>query len=201
VDGFKAFKYFVALKLHFTSEKYDVFETNGRVNGSRESFDKRNDRLLFEKLAKKFSTDRELIQYIAANIAYGNKNVVYSSESEEYYDTWVKRKESISRVFQMDLNTIQKELENANKSKDWIYSIESGAPLLLNLYVGGYITLETMVILEELEGYLSKWEPLIMLWHDHFLTIHKSKRFVKFDRNRVQSIYENFIGQLACEEV
>lgn len=188
MDGFKAYKYFMAIKLHFTSEKYDVFEMNGRVSGSREAFERRNDRGLYEKLARKFPSDAELIQFLVANIAYGHMNVVYSGDSEEYYSVWRKRKESMSRVFEMDLNTISNHVKNL----DDMYSIDDGAPILLKLYLGGHITLETMAILQDFDDYLSKWEPLIMLWHDHFLVIRKVKRFVKYDKTRVQYLYSNF---------
>lgn len=197
MDGFKAYKYFMAIKLHFTSERYDVFESGGRVSGSRQTFDKRNDRFLFEKLANKFPTDRDLIQFLVANIAYGNKNVVYSSESDEYYNLWCKRKESMSRVFEVDLMTINKHLDSNDMTLDDLYSIEDGAPPLLKLFIGGHVTLETMSILQDLDDYLTKWEPLIMLWHDHFLVIRKVKRFVKYDRTRVQYIYSNFKESLA----
>ena len=196
MDGFKAFKYFQAIKLHFTSERYDVFEMNGRVTGTRASFEKRNDRGLFEKLAKKFDTDRELIQFLAANFAYGHRNVVYSAESDEYYTLWMRRKESITQVFKNDLSSIISHLEKSNISGEAVFSIENGMPELLNLYIGGYVSLETMVILQNFDDYLSKWEPIIMLWHDHFLVIRKSNRFVKFKKDRLQSIYDNFINEL-----
>lgn len=196
MDGFKAFKYFQAIKLHFTSERYDVFEMNGRVTGTRASFEKRNDRGLFEKLAKKFDTDRELIQFLAANFAYGHRNVVYSAESDEYYTLWMRRKESITQVFKNDLNSIVSHFEKNNVSGEALYSIETGMPELLNMYIGGHVSLETMVILQNFDDYLSKWEPIIMLWHDHFLVIRKSNRFVKFKKDRIQSIYDNFKEEL-----
>ena len=195
MDGFAAYKYFMAIKLHFTSEKYDVFEKNGRVTGSRETFEKRNDKLLYEKLAKKFSTDNELIQFLVANVAYGHMNVVYSSESDEYYQHWQRRKESITRVFEIDCRTIVEFMSDLEKND--IYCIEDGFPLLLKMYLGKHITLETMVILQDFDDYLMKWEPLIMLWHNHFLTIRKIKRFVKYDSYKIQSIYQELKDNLA----
>lgn len=199
MDGFKAYKYFIAIKLHFTSERYDVFETNGRVSGSREAFERRNDRGLFEKLAKKFSSDQELIQFLVANVAYGHMNVVYSCESEEYYALWKRRKESISRVFEVDLHTIAEYLRFNNATIDDLYSIDDkdGTPLLLKLYIGKHITLETMAILQDIDNYLPNWQSLIMLWHDHFLTVRKVKRFVKYDKSRIQYLYGVFKENLA----
>jgi hypothetical protein len=197
MDVFKAYKYFTAIKLHFTTEKYDVIDMNGRVSGSRTAFEKRNDRGLFEKLARKFDADQELIQFLVANFAYGHRNVVYSNDSDEYYRVWVKRKQSRTQQFCNDLDVITNHLEIKKLAKDSMYSVETGMPELLNLYLGGYVTLETMVILQDFDDYLQKWEPIIMLWHDHFLTIKKSKRFVKYDQNRLQSIYNNFTENLA----
>lgn len=190
MDSFKAYKYFMAVKLHFTSEKYDIFEKNGRVSGSKETFSKRNDRGLFEKLSKKFDTDQDLIQFFVSNFAYGNKNVIYSKESDDYYEIWKARKESRTEFFRNDLSNIYNHLERNRLKGDALYSIEDGVPVLLNMYIGGHIQLETMVILQDLEDYLQKWDPLIMLWHDHFLTIRKVKKFVKYDSNKVQSIYQ-----------
>ena len=78
MDGFTAYKYYMALKLHFSSDKYNVFESRGSVKCSREKFNSRNDYYIFEKLGRKFSTNQELIQYMAANFIYKNPNVIYS---------------------------------------------------------------------------------------------------------------------------
>lgn len=192
MDGYQAYRYFMAIRLHFTTDKYDVFEKNGRVTGKRETFEKRNDRGLFEKLANKFTKDKDLIQYLVANFAYGNNGVIYSTDSDEYYDVWIKRKESMRRVFELDLITIQRHLENNKKIYNDLYSIDEYSPLLLNLYLGKQITLETMVILNDIENYLDTWEPLIMLWKDEFRLIRKVKKFVKYNSDIVQSIYSKF---------
>jgi hypothetical protein len=76
IGAFETYKYFMAIKLHLTTDRYDVFETNGRVSGSRETFDKRNDRFLFEKLGNKFNTPRELIEYFVSNIGYFNSKLL-----------------------------------------------------------------------------------------------------------------------------
>jgi hypothetical protein len=69
MDGFKAYRYYLAIKLHFTSDKFNVFENRGNVKGTREAFTARNDRYIFEKLANKYNDDREIIQFFVANFA------------------------------------------------------------------------------------------------------------------------------------
>lgn len=191
MDGFKAYKRFMAIKLHFTSN-YDVFENNGRVSGTRATFEKRKDKFLFEKLARKFPSEQEYIQFIVANIAYGNKNVVYSVESDEYYQLWLRRKESRTQFFKNDLNKILNKFESEKISSSELLSVDSGMPKLLELYLGNQITLETMVILNSFENYIPDWDSKIMLWHDQFLIIEKAKRFIKFNKDKITAIYEDF---------
>ena len=192
IDAFQTYKYFMAIKLHLTTDRYDVFKSDGRVSGTRSTFEKRNDRFLFEKLGRKFTQPRELIEYFVANIAYGNKQVIYSSESDEYYDTWLKRKESRTYSFKQQLEYIRTHLEvNKLKFED-LFDSEGNVPELLKLYVGGHIHLETMVIIDEYENFIPKWKSLELLWGDQLRIINKIKKFVKYDKDKLQSIYLSF---------
>jgi hypothetical protein len=192
IDAFQTYKYFTAVKLHLTTDRYDVFKSNGKVSGSLKTFEMRNDRFLFQKLGQKFDKPRELIEYFVANIGYGNKNVIYSSESDEYYDTWMKRKESRTYIFTQQLSFLRNHLETNKLKFEDLFDIETNVPELLKLYVGGYIHLETMVIIDDYENFLEKWEPLVMLWTDHLRVMNKIKKFVKYDKNKLQLLYLNF---------
>lgn len=182
----------MAIKLHLTTDRYDVFSSNGKVSGTRATFEKRNDRFLFEKLGRKFSQPRELIEYFVSNIAYGNKNVIYSGESDEYYDTWIKRKESRAYIFKQQLEYIRNYLESNHLSFEDLFDIHNNVPELLKLYVGGHIHLETMVIIDDVENFLPKWKSLTMLWGDQLRVLNKTKKFVKYDKDKLKSIYHNF---------
>ena len=131
----------MAVKLHFTTDKYDVFETKGQVKGSRDVFNSRNDHYLFEKLARKFDKDFDLIQYYVANFAYGNDTAIYgNSEAEELYSEWQRRKQSITKIFADD---IQKIVDN--KCKD-----------ILQLYLQNKITIETAAILNDFDNFVAR---------------------------------------------
>lgn len=182
----------MAIKLHLTTDRYDVFKSEGRVSGTRITFEKRNDRFLFEKLGRKFLTPRELIEYFVANIAYGNKHVIYSNESDEYYDTWVKRKESRTYIFKQQLQYIKDYLQDSNLKLEDLFDIHNNIPELLKLYVGGHIHLETMIIINDMENFLPKWKPLVMLWGDQLRILNKTKNFVKYDKDKIQLIYKTF---------
>jgi hypothetical protein len=197
IDAFQTYKYFMAIKLHLTTDRYDVFESNGKVSGSKATFETRNDRFLFQKLGQKFSQPRELIEYLTANIGYGNKNVIYSSESDENYEVWLKRKEARTYLFKQQLEYIRAYLETDNKKFEDLFSIEDNVPELLKMYVGGHIHLETMIIINDVEEFLPKWEPLIMLWGDQLRILNKIKNFVKYDKDKLKLIYHTFRKELS----
>jgi hypothetical protein len=189
VSDYEAYKLYMAVKLHFTTS-YDVFKYNGKINCPIATFNKRNDRKIFARLAERFSTPKEIIDYYVANFAYGNKNIIYSAdEADDNHEVWLKRKESRTYEFSKQMNFLLMYLENNRKTYHELFDIESGIPDLLKLYVGGELHLETLVIIDEYENFLPTWEPLVLIWGDQLQILNKVKRFVKFDKNKLQYTY------------
>lgn len=198
MDGFRAYKYYIATKLHFTTDKFNVFE-NPNVKGSRDAFFSRNDRYLFEKLARKFPTDHDLIQYYVANFAYGNDAVIYhDSESDTNLIVWNKRKQSITRIFENDCAAILLHVEKEKKTRSELFTFtDSNFPELFKLYLGHYITIESLSILNTYENFLPSWKANAnLIWEEECRRIEKVKGFVKFDETRILPILKNFLEDL-----
>ena len=199
ITGFRCYKYYIAIKLHFTKDAYNVFETRGNVKGSEQAFIARNDRYLFERIARKHQTDREVIKYFVANFSYGNDAVVYNeNDAEDNLQEWNRRKESLTRVFENDLNEVvlQKEKNNLSRKQIFEFNLDS-YPLLLKMYIGKKVTIETMFLLNKLDGYLNLWHnSSMLLWEEERRRIEKCEGFVKFDPPRLSQIYNNFLGEL-----
>lgn len=189
ISDYEAFKLYTAVKLHFTSN-YDVFKYNGRVNCPHAAFARRNDRKIFARIAERFNTPKEAVEYYVANFAYGNKNFIYSGdESEEKYKLWQKRKENRTYEFSKQMNFLLQYLEDNHMTYDQVFNIDSGTPELLRLFVSGDLHLETLVIIDEYENFLPSWEPLILIWGEQLQLLNKVKRFVRFDKNKLQCTY------------
>lgn len=192
MDGFRAFKYYMALKLHFTDPKFDVFVNRGRVRGTLQRFQMRNDRLLFEKLAKQFPIDKEYIQYIASNLMYDNPDVVYQSdEGMANYKEFLRRRQSITRVFQDDLDTIV-------KSGAQYKIVDDNIPDVIQLLISKKITIETTVILNQLDDFIGKIESnhVHLMFGNLIMRIVKSTKFVKYNSYKVMNHYQNFIEEV-----
>ena len=73
----------MALKLHFTTDKYDVIKQKGKVRASRQAFAKRSDLFSINKIAKKFS-DEEVANFLIANFVSGDRwGGLFDSEAKD----------------------------------------------------------------------------------------------------------------------
>jgi hypothetical protein len=201
MDGFKAYKYYMAIKLHFTKDNFDVFQNRGNIKGTREAFNARNDRYLFEKLARKYPVDKDLIQFFVANFAYSHDTSLYEyQEAEDNHTEWKRRKQSITKVLSDDCTNI---IMNAYKDKIKTSSIfnftNNQYPSILKLYLGKQITIETIRILDDQLKLLDTWKQntsLLVLWEAELRRVEKLKGFVKYDQSKVVSVLKTFQEEL-----
>lgn len=202
MDGFKAYKYYMAIKLHFTKDSFDVFKNRGNVKGTREAFNARNDRYMFEKLARRFPVDKDLIQFYVSNFAYGNENVIYTiEESEDNYFHWKKRKESMTKLFSDDLNRVLMDAYKRKLKEPSILNFTCNQyPSILNLYLGKQIGIETLRIIDDIENVIPSWKEnssMLLLWENEIRRVEKSKGFVKYDKEKVISQYQSFKEEIS----
>lgn len=192
MDGFLAYKYYMAIKLHFTNRKFDVFENRGRIRISRERFESRNDHFLFDKLARQYPQDRDFIRFCASNFMYGNPELVYkTNEANANFKEYTRRKQSITKVFADDLTTIR------NSGAQYKFS-GNQLPDVVQLYLSKKITLETMVILNDLDAVVDRVRenPQAVLIDDDLLLIEKAKKFVTYDSYRIVAPYQQFLEDI-----
>lgn len=202
MDGFKAYRYYLAIKLHFTTDKFDVFQNRGNVKGTREAFNARNDRYIFEKLASKRPDDKEIIQFFVSNFAYGKDTAIYAGqEAEDNYMLWQKRKQSITKTFIDDLATILTYIEVNKLKHSAIFEFtDNEYPVALKMFIGGKITIETLRIIDDFTGVLDSWKnnPTVKyIWDDELRRVIKLSGFVKYDKIKLSQIFEKFKEEIA----
>lgn len=185
MDGFDAYKTYVALKNHFTSKTYDYFKYNGRSRASRTSFEKRNDKYFFTKLSK----HKNLVDFLVANIAFNNNpwvgDVVSNSEAEKCYRDYVKVKESLSYVFNNDLKKFEGDFGKC------FISVEGQHPIALQYYLQGEIRLETLIIIDDILPFFHRWNRSIeekVIWPSVHAKCLKLKPFMNFDKQKMKKI-------------
>ncbi len=202
MDGFKAYRYYLAIKLHFTTDKFNVFENRGNVKGTREAFNARNDRYIFEKLAMKRPNDKEIIQFFVSNFAYGNDTAIYAGqEAEDNFQEWQRRKQSITKVFIDDLASMITHIETNKLKHSALFNFtQDEYPVALKMFLGRKITIESLRIIDDLTGIVDKWKdhPTVKyIWDDELRRLIKLTGFVKYDKIKIGKIFEHFKEETA----
>ena len=187
MDPFESYKLYNALKLHFESG-YDAVKYNFKSNVTQKSFFKRRDKYFFAKLAKKHEGD--LKDYYVSNFKMGLSYIgdMMDEDGERNYREFKRIRESIHRVFSIDINRLQE----ADIPFDRLFqSIDGQLPPLVKLWLQEEISLETVVILNAIFGFIPRESATItdtIMWPDTKRKIEKYSPFVNFSRNNCISL-------------
>lgn len=142
--GFNVYQKYSALKNHFTLDSYDYFKYNGKVNIKFDSYQKRRDKYMFNKMSS--YTDYENI--ILANLVDDPKKWIgdiSDKEGMKVYREWVKIQDSITRIFISDLQHLDQD-----NFKDNFRVVNGQQPKVVKLALRSQIHLETFAILLDL---------------------------------------------------
>jgi len=159
MNGYDLYGLYQAIKLHFTSDQYNFFQYDGKTRVSIDAFQKRRDKFLFHRLARKYR-DEEMVPFLVSNFVDRDNNWTKSlleEEAEATYRDWRRRTDSMSKVYTEDLQKI------ANKDNfNDLFKVDNGQfPKLLVLFMQNEITIETMVILNNLFDFIRIWDKKI----------------------------------------
>jgi len=203
MDEFSVYKMYIALKLHFTTDNYDVIAQKGKVRASRQAFAKRKDLYSIKKVSKTYS-DEEVANFLIANFTSGDRwGGLFDSEASERYQEWKKRTESLTYIFTNDLEILMLELEKENISIEDAFKItKSQHPYIIKAFLRKTITLETLVILEKIFPFVGYFDTNIgddVMWPDISRLIRKYKPFLRFDKEKYNGIFRNRAG-LECSK-
>ena len=149
MDPFEVYKLYLALKLHFTTEKYDITKTRGAVRASEEAFLRRKDIVAMRKLAREYKK-KEIIDLLVANFVSGDKwGGMFDTRSAEVYREWKSRKVRRNYQFEQDIELIKLEMEKQSISNPFVADKGHHA-LVYRLYLGKKFSIETLVLLDKM---------------------------------------------------
>ena len=195
MDAFEAYKEYIALKLHFTSD-YDYFKYNGKTNVTPKSFNDRKDKYHFKRLVTKYE-DSTIREYFVANLV-NNKQWVGEMDLATYRQ-WQARTQSIEYIFQNDAENLLTQTENF----DIIFNSDKGNhPKLVKAYLGKKISLETLVVFEKLLHYRKRFDKEIkdaIIWPNVSKLIEKYEPFIEADLSRCKKLLIEKVGELRDE--
>jgi hypothetical protein len=171
---------YCAIKAHFGEGDYNFNQFGGKSKVSKDSFWKRKDRLFFVRLSRKYKEYDYIKDYFVSNFVK-SRNGWIGHFNEQIYEDWKKYMQSLTYNFEQELSSHVDDFEK-------LFEVPEGShPLLLKEYFGKRVSLETLIILNELVQYVDDWDKRMwedILWPDikklmtdyqKFLTIPKEK--------------------------
>jgi len=191
--GFVAYKVYLAVKSHFTHDSYDYFKYGGKTRASTQTFERRQDRYFFEKLAKRYN-ESELLEFFVANFLMNDQLWIgdaFDSQCDQVYTDWKKTQESITYIFGQDCEFMLNHIEINGISFDTLFSpatVNVGGtlkhikfPLVVQMCMSGDIHIETLVLLDCILGFMRKADKTHtgdFTWDTFYKKVTRYKPFV-----------------------
>lgn len=203
INAYEAYALHTALKNHFTRPSYDYFKYHGKTQTSLLTFGRRKDKGLYTKLAKLFNSKEELEAFIVANLIAGREWVgdLFEEEALENYKAFTRRNGSISYFFFEDMNV----LLSQNSFDSLFKSNANEYPPIINSYLSGEISIQTLAILESIFNYSEALDRRLsaddIIWGKIRLTVRKVSPFLVVDYKTVKKRLLSLLSDVAQDNL
>lgn len=188
---FQVYKFYLAVKFHFSRENYDIFERRGAVKCTEEGFQRVRGTGRFVHLARSVLKEpRDAVQYFVANAAY-NTNIFDHDESMESWKRWQKNKEMMTQLVLDDLSHLVSlayaEMDDAFKGE---------FPDVIKMVNRGEINIESLVVLDRFLEF-SQWPN----WKNNLIypkisvKLNKLQKFITVNEKTImEELYEHSLA-------
>lgn len=191
---FDAYKQYLALKNHFSKEKYDYHKYAGKSRASVATFNKRKDKYWFEKLSRQKS-DEEIKNFFIANfVAADDPNSLWIGSvirsGDTYYQEWNKRQQSLQYIFTQE----SEELFSEHKVDD-VFDCSKGHPIILRKFLSGKISMETLVIYDRIFLFGNNFDKKLLdpIWESVSMKLKKYSPFLNIDIFKYRKILKSTV--------
>jgi hypothetical protein len=171
---------YCAMKAHFGKGDYDFVTYRGKTRIKRDTFYKRKDRSFFVRLARKYKTEQEITNYLVSNFIRDKKGYI-ANFNDENYESWKLKRQGFFDLFEVEMKPLVEAFED-------LFSVTNGQhPKLMKEFLGGRVSLETTIILDELVSYSQSWNKQLeddIIWIDLRNLMNNYKRFLTIDQEQ-----------------
>ena len=171
---------YCAMKAHFGKSDYDFVTYKGKTRIKRDTFYKRKDRSFFVRLSRKYKTELEIKNYFVANFIKNKKGYI-ANFSDENYESWKLKRQGFFKQFEVEMKPLVETFED-------LFRVENGQhPKLMKEFLGGRVSLETVIVLDELVNFDNAWNKELeddIIWIDLRNLMNNYERFLTIDQEQ-----------------
>ena len=201
MHGFDVYRTYLAMKLHFSNQKFDFFQYDGKVNAKESTYQDRNDFYFFETVARKYQPQEIKEFMLASFVEAADPTKVWIGDiktaGRDCWLVWTKRMQSLAYIVEQDLDTMDQHMEANGYSFNDLFETMGGHPPSLKLFIKRKINLETLIILDMVLGFVRIWDKELRdpLWEQLSFKIKKYKPFLSIPTTKYRSMMrEKFCG-------
>ena len=196
VTPFETYQTYLSIKNHFSSPKYDYFKYGGRSRAKITAFNKRKDKYWFEKTSRKYP-DHEIVDFLVSNfVNTDNPSGLWIGEiinsGERNYSEWSRRQQSLGYIFREQVTELFNEFDLDN-----LFDCSNGHPIILKQYLGGHIDLETLVILNKVFEFRTKFDKKLTdpVWETVSLKLRKYDPFININVFQYKKVLREVVNE------
>ena len=171
---------YCAMKAHFGKSDYDFVTYKGKTRIKRDTFYKRKDRSFFVRLARKYKTEQEIQNYFVSNFIKNKKGYI-ANFNDENYESWKLKRQGFFDLFEVEMKPLVDAFED-------LFVVENGQhPKLMKEFLGGRVSLETVIVLDELVNFDPNWNKELeddIIWIDLRNLMNNYERFLTIDQEQ-----------------
>lgn len=173
----KAFEYYRAMKLHFTTDQYDFSKYNGAIKAP--SYLERPEAHLYDRLAREYGANR-IVPFLVANNVTEPGFWIMKEGTKNIYHHWLGKVENLPYTIKRDMIPIIKHCKKENQKFGDLIAVNDGRfPHLLRFIIRREITAETAMILTCGFSLWKKWDEVDWL-KNQSKYIEEKRRCVKY---------------------
>lgn len=195
LGSYETYELFMALRNHFQTESYDYFLYNGKIRANRETYLKDKHRFKYAKLAREYDAT-ELRDFMISNFLAGKTWVGQFLEdgSDDIYRAYTARKRDIQNTFSNETDAL---FGSVDKPED-AFKVKGGQyPPLIQLYLAGRVSIETVSILNTFLPFIPKFDEKLdkddVIWSRIRPMVIKLTPFLDFDREFAKETLKSYI--------
>jgi len=180
MNSFEAYIMYRAMKLHFTTARYDFNKYRGEVSGSVTTFKKRNDKYMFDQLSKRKDPKLLLIAVLSEHPKDWIGDIL---RKDSLVIDLQKRIEALGYFFEQEI------LHLNDDFKSEFIIINNEHPPILKKVLNKEISKETLIILDDIMGFMPYWRKEIketMFFPDFDFKLTKYRCFLpKYNKEKI----------------
>ena len=171
---------YCAMKAHFGKSDYDFVTYKGKTRIKRDTFYRRKDRSFFVRVSRKYKTEQEIQNYFVSNFIKDKKGYIANFNGENY-ESWKLKRQGFFDLFDVEMKPLVEAFED-------LFTVTNGQhPKLMREFLGGRVSLETIIILDELVNFGPDWNKQLeddIIWIDLRNLMNNYKRFLTIDQEQ-----------------